>query len=218
MKIAPLLFVSLSAVSLHAENWSIGVATGPFVFGDFIRQTLRVGTETGSEMQTVILSAATRPGLSVDAERRFSDRFAIRAEASFTRSPLAVKGDRDDTGVSLDAGDMDVATFMVPIVFRINRGGAIRFHLLGGPSYAGYRVAEPEAASGTIRIFEGTRWRWGWAGGGGAAWLWSEHLAVEGQLIDISTSSPFSGFTGIGRIEIPRTHNVHTTLGLRYRF
>lgn len=205
---------------LRAQNWSLGVATGPFVFGDFVRRTLTTSTETGTGSQTTKLSASTRAGLSVDIERSFSERFAVRAEGTFTRAPLAIKGSSGN-GVSLDAGDLNVGTFMLPLVFRINPNGTFRFHLLGGPAYAAYRITRQQNASSSISEFVGTRSRWGVAGGGGVAWQWSKRFGVEGQIVDISTSSPFERDDfprGFGKVEIPRTHNVHTTIGLRVKF
>ncbi|HEY3054298.1 MAG TPA: outer membrane beta-barrel protein [Thermoanaerobaculia bacterium] len=208
------------AKASEAQNWSVGVGTGPFVFGDFLRRTLRTGNETGSGSQTTRLSAATRAGLAVDIERNLSDRFAIRLEGAFTRAPLAVKGSREG-GVALDAGTMNVGTFMVPVVFRINRSGAFRFHVMGGPAYAVYDISNRSNTTSTLRPFTGSRARWGAALGGGVGWWLSNRFAIEGQLTDISTTSPFRRnefASGLGRIQIPRPHNVHTTVGIRYRF
>jgi opacity protein-like surface antigen len=215
-----LLFLLFWATSGAAQDWSAGVATGPFVFGDFARRTMFIGVEGTAERQTATLSAATRAGLLVDIERSLGDRFAIRAEATFTRSPLAIKSSDGDDEFELESGDMDVGTFMLPLVVCINRNGALRFHVMGGPAYAGYRVVPRREAAGPIRVFRGTRASWGWAVGGGVAWQWSDRVAVEGQLTDITTDSPFrdEDQAGLGRFETKRTHNVHTTVGLRYRF
>ena len=67
----------------------------------------------------------------------------------------------------------------------------------------------------------GTRGRWGAVGGGGVAWWLGPRFAIEGEADDIVTASPFrrSDFaTGLGSLKIPKTHNVHTTVGIRYRF
>ena len=62
-KILPLaLLLLLIASSSHAEGWSLGVGTGPFVFGTFVERTTRVGNDAGSATITSKLSAATRPG------------------------------------------------------------------------------------------------------------------------------------------------------------
>ncbi len=175
------LLVCAAAVnSSNAQNWSVGVGTGPFVFGDFIRQTRQVGNETGSGTQTTRLSAATRAGLSVDIERRLTDRFA----------------------------------------FRINRNGAFRFHVMGGPAYAVYDITSQSNPTSSLRPFSGSRARWGAALGGGIGWWLSDRFAVEGQITDISTESPFrrEELPAGGHIEIPRPHNVHTSIGIRYRF
>ena len=203
----------------EAQNWSIGAGTGAFVFGTFVRRTLTTTTETGTGQQTTKLSAKTRPGLSVDLERVLAPRWAIRIEGTFTHAPLAVKG--NGGGIALSVGTMNVATGMVPVVFRINPNGTFRFHLMGGPAYAEYNV-HPNSASSALRPFSGTRGRLGFAAGGGIDWQISRTFALEGQITDISTSSPFErrDFSNVGivKYDIPRTQNVHTTVGLRYRF
>jgi opacity protein-like surface antigen len=219
--LAAVVVCAALALPAGAQDWSFGAATGPFVFGDFVRRTLRTGTEAGSGEQKQQLSAKTRPGLAIDLERRFSDRFAIRLEGTFTHAPLAIKGSSDSGGVTLESGTINVATAMVPLVFRFNPHGTFRFHAMGGPAYAIYDISNRSANPSTLRTFTGERTRWGVALGGGVGWYWSERFAVEGQLTDISTTSPFrrSEFAaGLARIEIPRTHNVHTTIGIRYGF
>ena len=211
-----LLLISLSA---SAQDWSVGVATGPFVFGDFVERSLRLGTEEGSARQTTRLSADTRAGLAVDLQRQFSNRVAVRLEGTFTRAPLGVKGSGDDA-VSLDAGQLDVATFMLPLVLTLNPRGSFRFHILGGPAYAAYRISRDEDDSNAIRVFEDTRTNWGVALGGGVAWQWTETFAIEGGITDVATASPFRAedFPASSRVNIPRPHNIHTTVGLRFRF
>jgi hypothetical protein len=51
-------------------------------------------------------------------------------------------------------------------------------------------------------------------------WWFGPKLAAEGQVTDIDTASPFekSDFAAAALVKIPRTHNVHTTVGLRWRF
>src|SRR5512142_1744616 len=92
------------SASVQAQDWSIGVGTGPFVFGEFVRRTLTIVTETGTGEQTTRLSAKTRPGLSVDIERSFAPRWAVRLDGTFTHAPLQVKGSTDSGGVTLNAG------------------------------------------------------------------------------------------------------------------
>lgn len=212
------IFLFLLALTLPAaaQNWSIGVHTGPFVFGDFVQRTLPLGNEEGSEPSTSVLSAATRAGAAFDIERRLSDRWAIRLETSGTRSPMSVKDESDD-GFEINAGEIEIATFMLPVVFRINPRGSLRFHLMGGPAHAAYFIS---SSRGAFPTFEGTRTEWGVAFGGGVAWQWSERLAVEGNLTDIITASPFheDDFPTSRGLDIPKTHNVHTTVGLRWRF
>ena len=216
-----LLLLLCIAAPAEAQNWSVGVGSGPFVFGHFVRRTTRVATPEGSATQTNTLSAATRAGLSVDIERRLGDRFAVRLEGAFTRAPLAIKGDeRQDDAVDIPAGDIDVATVMLPLVFRINPRGTFRFHIMGGPAAAAYTIRTRPNAAGSIPVFRGTRTEWGAAFGGGVAWQWNERFAVEGSVVDINTSSPFrrDEFGGLGSVEIERPDNLHSTLGVRYRF
>lgn len=221
MKKLPVLAVALLfATPLAAQNWSVGVSTGPFVFGDFVQRTIRTGTETSVSTTTITLSGAVRPGLAVDLENDFAPRWGIRAEATFTPSKLKVKN-RGEAGVNLDAGKLDVTTLALPLVFQINNGGAIRFHLHGGPAYAMYHITAPRSGGSTLQGFSGTRNRFGWVAGGGVAWWLRDRLAIEGNIDDIVTGSPFersdypATTTGL---EIKKPNNIHTTVGIRYRF
>lgn len=168
---------------------------------------------------TLTLSAATRAGATFDIQRDFAPRWGVRLEGTFAHAPLSVKekGTNDETPI--DAGEMDVTTVMLPLVFRINPRGALRFHIMGGPAYAMYKVSGRANVSG-IALLDETRNRWGFAAGAGAAWWVSDHFAVEGNAVDISTSSPFEreDFPDVPGFQIPRPHNVHTTLGVRWKF
>lgn len=210
----------LAAAPLSAQNWSIGVGTGAFVFGDFVERRQRGpgSPDQPSVVTTLTLSAETRAGLSVDLERSLSERWAVRVEGAFTRAPLSVKVE-DDDDFSLDAGELDVTTLMVPVVFRINPRGSLRVHVLIGPAYAMYRTVGRSNAT-DIAVFSGSRTAWGGAAGAGLAWRWSDRFAVEGQIVDIVTTSPFErdDFSGLSGITFPKPHNVHTTVGVRYRF
>jgi hypothetical protein len=203
------------APTLTAQNWSFGAATGPFVFGDFVERRLRPGNEQGAEdPETLILSAATRPGVALDVERSFSDRWALRLEGTFTRSPLSVEQENGG-GVTLDAGDLDVSTWMLPVVFRINPRGTFRFHLLGGPAAAIYRAkADADPA------FEDLQTEWGVGFGGGVGWWLSDRFAIEANITDTITSSPFDreDFPDVPGIKIPRPQNGHATVGVRWKF
>lgn len=204
---------------LAAQNWSVGIHSGPFVFGDFVERKVRPSVGgPGGDTVTMTLSAATRAGLAVDLQRDFSERWGVRLEGAFTRAPLSIKEEGDDA-LELDAGEVDVTTVMLPIVFRINPNGSFRFHLMGGPAYAMYRF-EPEAAGSGISVISRTEQEWGLALGGGVGWWISDRFAVEGNLADIVTSSPFdrADFPDVPGYSIPRPHNVHTTVGLRWRF
>lgn len=213
-----LLFVAF-ALPAAAQEWSVGGGTGAFVFGDFVRRTLLPTTGNSNPSPSVIkLSGKTRPGILADVERDFTDRFAVRLEGSFTNARVAVR-DEGGSDVGLDAGKLNVSTIMLPLVVRINPHGTFRFHLLGGPAYAMYHVRQTIGVS-QIPLFSGTRNRWGFAGGAGVDWWFGNRFAAEGQVTDIDTASPFekSDFAAAALVKIPRTHNVHTTLGLRWRF
>ena len=213
-----LLAALLFAIPAAAQDWSVGIATGPFIFGDFAERTLRVGTpEGGTTTSTDTLSGATRAGLAVDIERKLSDRLSFRLEGTFTEAPLAL-GDGD---FELDAGNLDVATFTVPLVFHVNPRGAFRFHLLAGPAYAAYHIDARENANQQAPIFEGTRNRWGYAAGIGLGWHINERFAIEAGVTDLVTESPFrrEDFgSSLTTVDIPRTQNVHSTIGLRIKF
>ena len=216
--LAALLFVATPA---FAGDWSIGVGAGPFVFGHFVERTTKVSTGEGSTTQTLKLSAATRAGVTIDLERGFSERFAMRFEGTFTRAPLAIKGNQaDDEAVTIPAGDIDVATFAIPLVFRVNPRGSFRFHLMAGPAAASYSIKTRPNAAGSIPVFRGTRQEWGALVGGGVAWYWNDRFALEGNISDVSTPSPFKReeFGGLGSVKIPRSNHLHTAAGIRYRF
>src|SRR3954470_18538009 len=140
------LSLLLTATPLVAQNWSAGISTGPFVFGEFVRRTTRTGTETSSSTSTIRLTAAPRPGVAADIERSFTDRWALRLEGTFTDSKLSVKN-KSGSGVSIDAGKLDVTTWVMPLVFNFNRHGAFRVHVFGGPAYATYKIRN---GAGTI--------------------------------------------------------------------
>ncbi|HYC58901.1 MAG TPA: outer membrane beta-barrel protein [Thermoanaerobaculia bacterium] len=219
-KFAFLALALAVTLPLAAQDWSLGLGTGPFVFGDFVERTSRVGTGEGpGGDQTIILTAGTRIGFAVDLERRLTDRWAIRAEGTFTNAPLRSEQEGEGGGSELDAGDLDVATFMLPIVFRINRGGAFRFHIMAGPAYAIYRGNAPDGPN-TQPAFEDNQSRWGVAAGAGVGWWISDRFAIEGNITDITTSSPFDeeDFPPLARVDIKRPHNVHTTVGVRWMF
>ena len=213
------LFLLVCALPATAQNWSLGVRSGAFVFGDFVERRLRpVGGGPGQEPVTYTLSAATRPGLAVDLERQIGDRWAVRAEGTFTTSPLTVE-DASAEGADIRSGEVDVTTLTVPLVFRINRNGAFRFHLLAGPAYAIYKFEPPDRGT-PIAVGENTRYEWGLMAGGGITWHISDHFGIEGAIADIVTTSPFDeGDTeDLPGFDIPKPHNVHTTVGIRYRF
>lgn len=213
--------VMFLAVPLAAQDWSVSAGTGPFIYGDFARRTFRLATEDGSAEHTLVSSAATRAGLAVDLERSLGERWAIRAAGTFTRSPLTVKGDGDEEGVELGNADIDIVTTALPLVFRINPRGTFRFHLFAGPALTTYHMSRKAPAVSTVPVFRGTRNEWGGVAGAGIDWNLSNRVAIEGQIEGILSKSPFrrEDLTGSGgRLEIPSTKHLHTTVGVRYRF
>lgn len=216
--LATLAVAIFGCIPARAENWSIGAGVGPFVFGDFVRETLRpVGGGIG-EPTDVNLTAKARPGVAVDLERDVSDRFAVRLEATFTHSKLQVKSGRAG-GVSLDVGTLNVTTITLPLVIRFNPRGTFRFHIMGGPAYAMYDLERDVTPSGVPDTFSGTRSNWGGAAGGGAAWWFGDRFAIEGQITDIVTASPFKADEFSAQtVKIRKPQNVHTTAGIRIRF
>jgi opacity protein-like surface antigen len=213
--------VALLATSLplSAQNWSLGVHSGGFVFGDFVERKVRpfIGGVPGDTV-TMSLSAATRPGLAVDVQHDFSRRWGVRLEGAFANAPLQIKEEGDDA-LTFDAGELNVVTVMLPVVFRINPEGSFRFHLMGGPAYAMYEF-EPETQAGAIAVADRTEHRWGFAAGAGVGWWLNDRWAIEGTITDISTSSPFdrADFPDVPGYSVPRPHNVHTTVGVRFKF
>jgi len=208
----------LATLPASAQSWSLGVGTGGFKFGDFAVRTVRAGNEGGGGPVTRSrLTAATRAGLVVDFERSFNDRFALRLQGTFTESPLKVKPD-SGSGVVLSAGDVDVTTITAPLIINLNPHGRLRLHIKGGPAYAIYHIGDSPTAT-TRTPFEGTRSRFGAMAGAGVVWWWSSRFGVEGEIIDIVTSSPLrrTDFVGAGTISIPRPQNEHATIGIRWR-
>jgi opacity protein-like surface antigen len=207
----------LSTLPLSAQDWSLGVSSGPFVFGDFFERRVRVGNEGTGGSQVIILSADTRAGLAVDLERSFSQRWAIRAEGTFTRSPMTFRQEGTTGEFESEAGDLDVTTLALPLVFRINPNGAFRFYLLGGPALALYKVDAPRNAE---PVFDETQQEWGVAFGGGVAWWISDRFAIEAKITDTITTSPLDedDFDDTPGADVKNPHNGHGTLGIRWRF
>jgi hypothetical protein len=211
--------ILLIATPALAQNWSLGAALGPFGFGRFAQRTLFASAGDTVEKSTAYLSASTRPGLALDLEHRMSDRWSVRFETTGTEAPVKIKDESDD-GIAIDAGKVDVGTLMLPIVFAVNPNARLTMNLFAGPAYAAYHIRR-RGATGVITLFPGTRARWGGAAGASLQWKVSRRFAIEEQVTDIVTSSPFrrSDFpaTATG-IRIPKTHNVHVTTGIRVSF
>jgi opacity protein-like surface antigen len=219
LTIASLLLAS--TLPANAQEWSLGVHSGAFVFGEFVERRMRVGTPEGPiSTSSIILTAETRPGVTVDLERSFAPRWAFRVEGTFTRAPLAAETRSDGDPVGIDAGQLDVTTLALPLIFRINPNGAFRFHLHGGPAVALYKADAVENVDGAEPVFEGRQTEWGLMFGGGVTWWLGDRFAVEGNVTDIITTSPFEreDFPDVPGIDIKRPQNGHATLGVRWRF
>jgi hypothetical protein len=218
MKKLTIALLLAAALPATAQNWSVGARTGAFVFGDLLERRVQpISGDTGADPTILTLTAETAPGVAFDLERRLADRWAVRFEGTFSRAPLALRDPSNDEG-DIRSGDLDVTTFTVPLVFRINTGGSFRFHLLGGPAYVLY-VFKPDNAAG-IPVPDDSRAEWGVQVGGGVTWHVSERFGVEGSISDVATRSPIdrTDLPDIPGFKIPRPHNIHTTVGIRYRF
>ncbi|HUJ13456.1 MAG TPA: hypothetical protein VL284_06650 [Thermoanaerobaculia bacterium] len=216
-----LLLLAFLAAPACAQEWAVGGGAGPFIFGHFVDRTFAIGNESGLATTRTVLSAETRAGAAADIERELNDRFAVRLEATWVESPLRVKSATGDQGTTIDSGRMNLTTFVLPLVIRINPNGTFRFDVMGGPAYAFYDVHRRAASGATLSFFEGTREEWGGAGAVGVGWWLRRNFAIEWQAEYIVTSSPFRaddfGPAAQG-VHIPKPRNGHTTLGIRYRF
>lgn len=208
--LAALIFVTPAAT---AQNWSVGGGIGPFVFGHFVEKTSVVGTEQGTSTTTSNLSAATRPGVAADIERDFGRWLGVRLGASWTYAPLRA------SGVNLEAAHIGVTTFVLPVVLNLNRGD-FRVHLMAGPAYALYHGNARGGGATSFPLFNGTRGRAGGMAGGGVAWWLSNRFGLEGEISDTVTASPFrlADLPSAKGVRIVKPQNVHTTVGIRYRF
>lgn len=222
MRALPLLLL-LAAIAppAAAADWGFGAGSGAFLFGDLVRFESTVGTEQSTIETAEELAAATRPGLQVHVERFLGERWSIRSDATLVRAPLTVRAPGGDDGVSLDVGDLDVVTVSLAATIRLNRQGRLRPFLYAGPVWARFAMRDEEE-TGVEPIFEETREEIGGVAGAGVEWWISERFAVRGEISDIVTPSPFreSDFRGIEgqRIEIEDAHNIHTVVGLTWRF
>ena len=221
------LAIVLLTTGIHADDWAVGVSTGPFVFGNFAESTRVISNEEQTVEITSTLSAATRAGARVELERFFNQQFSARLEATFTDTELSVKSETDDDpdsdGVTLDVGELSVTTIEIPIAWRINRSDRFRVQVFIGPAVAMYDL-DPQIAVGGVAVplFEGSRTRWGGVAGAGVEWFWGEKWAARATISDLVTSSPLErsdfGPRPVRRLDIPKTHNVHTAFGVLRRF
>src|SRR5438132_893337 len=125
-KVLPLALLLLATpLPSHADGWSLGVGTGPFVFGYFAERTSHVGNEATGGSTRTRLSAATRPGGSADVENDINEWLGLRLDAFWTRAPMKVKSSSSQ-GVTFDAGRASITTFALPLIINLNRHGAFR--------------------------------------------------------------------------------------------
>jgi opacity protein-like surface antigen len=214
-----ILAIMLSASTLRAQDWAVGIGTGPFVFGDLASRTATISNGESTVKTESILSADTRVGVVGDVERFFNDRLSARLEGTFTRSPLSVKSRSGDSNtVRLNVGDLNVSTYALSLVYRFNRTGTFRPYVMAGPAYVLYDISRDDS-TGAIPVFEGARGRWAVNAGGGLEWWLSRNLAVRGELADIYSESPLeqSDFP-TGKVTTERPHHVHTSIGATWRF
>ena len=222
-----LLFVfalMLSPALAGAGEWTVGASAGPFFSGRFAESQVTIVNGESTVRISRSLTAKTRAGLLLDVERRFNDRVSFRFEAGINEAPLSISTDDDDTpddGTSLEAGEMRVMTFSIPLVFRFNRAGSLRPYILAGPAYSLYDF-EPNQSTGSVPIFDGTRGRLGATAGAGLDWWLSDRLAIFAQTSDIYTRAPLNADDFEGprprSYSIENPHNVRTSVGLRYSF
>lgn len=211
---------ALPVLPVHAQSWSLGAGAGPFVFGNFVERSFRVSNEGSSSTIKTSLSAKARPGVTVDLERQLNDTFSFRLRGTFVDTPLAIDGGASG-GVAIESSKVDVTTLSVPFVFQLSRRGAIRFHVMGGPAYAMYKIRRQGGEESGLGVFSGSRNRFGVMAGAGVDWWLSNRFALEGEVADIATSSPFERSdypAGTSGLSIKRPNNIHTSGGLRYRF
>jgi opacity protein-like surface antigen len=211
----------LFAFPVTAADWGIGAGSGAFLYGDFARFQSTVGTELSTVPVEEVLAADTRPGLQIHLERFVGERWSIRSDATFARSPIAIRASDDEDAVALDVGELDVLTISLAAAFRFNRGGRVRPYLYAGPVWAQFAVRENDE-TGVPPIFRESRTEIGAVGGAGVEWWVSDRFAIRGEISDIVTPSPFeeSDFRGIEgqHVEIPDAHNIHTLVGVTWRF
>jgi len=214
--------LSLLALPAAAQDWGVIAGSGPFVFGDFAESRSRITNGVDTIELRYSLSAATRAGGVAGFERFLNDRLSLRAEFSFTQAPVAVKSSgSDEDSVSVGVGDLSVTALVIPLTFRFNRGGTFRPFLAAGPAVVAYDL-KPERATRTVPLFSGTRVRAGASLSGGVEWWISDKWILRGEATDIVSKSPIneSDFRGTStlRSEITTPNNLHTTLGIVFRF
>lgn len=217
-----LLALILLPASSEAQQWAVGVASGPFVFGNFAESQARISNQLETIKVEYALSADTSAGLVVGVERFFNDRLSIRLEGTAVRAPLALKSAREDEDATrIGLGDMDGFTLALPVTFRFNRGGRFRPFLAAGPAGAAYDF-KPEQNTRSVPLFDGTRIRAGAIAGAGVEWWINNRWLIRGEVSDILTKSPLklSDFSGPPppQAEISTPNNIHTTVGASYRF
>ena len=225
MRFALLLLAALCAAPTAARaqgSWTIGAGSGAFVFGDFVEIHTTVSNELDRLEIEETLSAATRAGLHVQIGRWIDERWSIRADGTFVRAPFTVEtASNDDSGVSLEVGEIDVVTVALAAALRFNRGGALRPSVFAGPAWTSYSIDRNEQ-TGAPPVFTGSRSELGGVAGAGLEWWLSDRFAVQGEISDTLTPSPFEreDFPAVneGELNITDIHHVHTIIGVLYRF
>lgn len=228
MKASLFAFLLTLVVSADAwaSDWTIGAATGPFVFGHFAERSVTIGSGETRRRIRYALSAETRPGVKLGLQRDFNDRVSMRLEGSFVNAPLAIKTGSDSDRPASETGSLQIARMRVtsvalPLVVRINRRGALRPFLGGGPTFVMYET-ERRSQSALLPLFAGKRSQAGLDLIVGIEWSISRSFSLEGDLRDSITRSPFrkedlQTSPALSR-GLPSVHNLHSTIGLRYRF
>ena len=203
-------------------SWTLAGGSGAFVFGDFVEIHTTIENELDRLKVEETLSASTRAGLQVQIGRWLDERWSIRADGTFVRAPFTVQtASNEESGVALEAGEIDVVTVALAAAFRFNRGGRLRPYLFAGPAWTSYTIDRTEE-TGAPPVFTGSRSELGGVAGAGLEWWWSDRFAVRGEISDTLTPSPFEreDFPAVNEheLEISDVHHIHTVVGALYRF
>src|SRR5207253_9832908 len=100
LRFAALITAAITA-PLHAQSWSFGAATGPFIFGKFYQRTSSITNGDTMGKTRTTLSAETRAGGSLDIGHDLNSWLGVRLEGTWTRAPLRLKSVSGDSGFTL---------------------------------------------------------------------------------------------------------------------